>query len=166
MMYSIVSKGCTIVFTPCVKLWKGIDFLCVTPFLLIIYQQKVTKINYEIRGWASCLSVEVTAGRNLNTCHATAWFLAALGPHPRPDCGEAQIPGGWAVQLESTKNEQEITNFCTNRKRNEAPRRKVMRVFPLGSANRGNPHCFAPCRFVSLAFVRKLIQFLLIFGGF
>ena len=24
-----------------------------------------------------------------------------MRPYPRPDCGEAQIPGGWAVQLAS-----------------------------------------------------------------
>ena len=40
-----------------------------------------------------------TVGRNVNTCHATAWFLVAVEPYPRPDWGEAQIPGGWAVQL-------------------------------------------------------------------
>ena len=39
-----------------------------------------------------------TVGRNVNTCHATGGFSAAVGPYPRPDCGEAQIPGGWAVQ--------------------------------------------------------------------
>ena len=38
-----------------------------------------------------------TVGRNINTCHATRGFLAAVGPFPRPDCGEARIPGGWAV---------------------------------------------------------------------
>ena len=42
-----------------------------------------------------------TVGRNINTCHATRGFLAAVGPYPRPDYGEGQIPGGWAVQLES-----------------------------------------------------------------
>ena len=41
----------------------------------------------------------VTVSRNVITCHATRGFLAAVGPYPRPDCGEAQIPGGWAVQL-------------------------------------------------------------------
>ena len=59
-----------------------------------------------------------------------------MGPHPRPDCGEAQIPGGWAVQLESSKNEQEFylessknkQEFChelprlTERKRNDSLR--------------------------------------------
>ena len=37
-------------------------------------------------------------GRNINTCHATRGFLAAVGPYPRPACEEAQTPGGWAVQ--------------------------------------------------------------------
>ena len=65
-----------------------------------------------------------------------------MGPYPRPDCGEAQIPGGWAVQLESTKNEQGFyqnkTTLYEERKRNEAPRRKKLTGFsPVGKANRG-----------------------------
>ena len=53
----------------------------------------------EIRGMSDMTSVRRgTVGRNINTCHATRGFLAAVGPYPRPDCGEAQIPGGWAVQ--------------------------------------------------------------------
>ena len=65
-----------------------------------------------------------------------------MGPYPRPDCGEAQTPGGWAVQLESTKNEQGFyqnkTTLYEERKRNEAPRRKKLTGFsPVGKANRG-----------------------------
>ena len=58
------------------------------------------KMKNKIRGMSDMTSVRRgTVGRNINTCHATRGFLAAVGPYPRPDCGEAQTPGGWAVQL-------------------------------------------------------------------
>ena len=84
-------------------LWHGIDLLSVPPPLLVIRQRFAAKMNYKIRCVAMIRVRKPTVGRKVNTCHATRGFLAAVGPYPRPDCGEAQIPGGWAVQQDKSK---------------------------------------------------------------
>ena len=53
-------------------LWQEKGCLFVTPPSLLIRQQKVTKMNYEIRGTSDDVCPWGTAGRNINTCHATA----------------------------------------------------------------------------------------------
>ena len=59
-------------YAPLAILWQEKGCLSVTPPSLLIRQQKVNKMNYEIRGTSDDVCPWGTAGRNINTCHATA----------------------------------------------------------------------------------------------
>ena len=62
-------------------------------YFAAIFTQKITRSV----AWAIvCPSGNCGPKRSYMSCDCS--ILIAMGPYPRPDCGKAQIPGGWAVQ--------------------------------------------------------------------